>query len=46
MQLVLGESVLISESLTPYESLRAFFEVADERGHGAPSVLVDERGDR
>jgi hypothetical protein len=44
MQLVVGESVLISESLAPYESLRAFFEVADERGHGAPSVLVDERG--
>jgi TIR domain len=45
MQLVTGESVLISESLAPYESLRVFFEVADERGHGAPSVLVDERGE-
>jgi hypothetical protein len=44
MQLVVGESILISESLAPYESLRTFFEVADERGHGAPSVLVDEHG--
>jgi hypothetical protein len=44
MQLVVGESVLVSESLSPYASLCVFFEVADERGHGAPSVLVDERG--
>jgi len=45
MQLVVGESVLVSESLTAYESLRAFFGVAGERGHGAPSVVVDERGE-
>lgn len=45
MRIVVGESVLLSESLTPYESLRAFFEVADERDHNAPSVLVDEDGD-
>ena len=44
MQLVIGESVLISESLDSYEALRVFFEVAGERGHSAPSVVVDERG--
>ena len=44
MQLVVGESVLIGGSLSSYEALRAFFEVADERGHAAPSVVVNERG--
>ena len=44
MQLVIGESVLTSESLDSYEALRVFFEVAGERGHSAPSVVVDERG--
>ena len=44
MQLVIGESVLISESLESYEALRVFFDVAGERGHSAPSVVVDERG--
>jgi hypothetical protein len=44
MQLVVGESVLISGSLSSYEALREFFEVADERGHAAPSVVVSERG--
>ena len=45
MQLVVGESVLIGGSLSSYEALRAFFEVADERGHAAPSVVVSERGE-
>jgi hypothetical protein len=44
MQLVVGESVLVEESLDPYEALRVFFELAEERGHAAPSVVVDERG--
>lgn len=44
MQVAVGESVLIDESLSDYEALRVFFEVADERGHAAPSVVVDERG--
>ena len=44
MQLVVGESALIDESLSDYESLRVFFELAQERGHGAPTVVVDERG--
>jgi hypothetical protein len=44
MQLVVGESVLIDETLSEYESLRVFFEVAGERGHSAPSIVVDERG--
>lgn len=45
MQLVVGETVLIDGSLSPYEALRAFFEVAGERGHVAPSVVVSERGE-
>lgn len=44
MQLVVGESALIDQSLSDYESLRVFFELAQERGHGAPTVVVDERG--
>ena len=44
MRLVIGESVLTSESLDSYEALRVFFDVAGERGHSAPSVVVDERG--
>ena len=44
MQLVIGESVLISETLESCEALRVAFEVADERGQSAPSVVVDERG--
>jgi TIR domain len=43
-RLVTGESVLVDDSLTDYESLRVFFEVAQERGHSAPTVVVDERG--
>jgi hypothetical protein len=44
MQLVTGESVLVEESLDSHESLRVFFDVANERGHSGPSVVVDERG--
>lgn len=44
MQLVVGESALIDESLSPYEALRVAFELADERGCEAPTVVVDERG--
>lgn len=44
MQLVVGESVGITESLDSHESLRTFFDIAEERGHSAPSVVVDERG--
>lgn len=44
MQLVVGESALVRESLSSYEALRVSFEVADERGHAAPSVVVNERG--
>ena len=44
MRLVVGESALIDESLSEYESLRVFFDLAQERGHSAPTVVVDERG--
>ena len=44
MQLIVGETVLTGGSLSTDEALRAFFEVADERGHAAPSVVVSERG--
>lgn len=44
MQVVMGETALIYESLSDYEQLRVFLELADERGHAAPSVVVDERG--
>jgi TIR domain len=43
-EFVVGESVFIDESLSEYEALRVFFQVADERGHGSPSVVVDDRG--
>ncbi|GGM47535.1 hypothetical protein GCM10007977_056430 [Dactylosporangium sucinum] len=39
-----GESVLTDESISDYESLRVFFDVADERGHLAPYVVVDQNG--
>jgi TIR domain len=44
MQLVTGESALIDESLSPYEALRVALDLTGERGHGASSVVVDERG--
>jgi hypothetical protein len=43
-RLVVGESAFIDESLSDYESLRVLFEVAQERGHSAPTIVVDERG--
>jgi hypothetical protein len=43
-EFVVGESVFIDESLSEYEALRVFFQVADERGHGSPWVVVDDRG--
>ena len=43
-ELVVGETVFADESLSDYEALHAFFQVADERGHASPSVVVDEFG--
>lgn len=43
-EFVVGESVFVAESLSEYEALRIFFRVADERGHGSPSVVVDDQG--
>lgn len=43
-EFVVGESILIDETITEYEALSVFFKVADERGHLAPSVVVDENG--
>ncbi|WP_433616710.1 TIR domain-containing protein [Dactylosporangium sp. CA-139114] len=39
-----GESVLTDESISDYESLRVFFDVADERGHLSPYAVVDQDG--
>ncbi|GAA2377291.1 toll/interleukin-1 receptor domain-containing protein [Dactylosporangium salmoneum] len=39
-----GESVLTDESISDYESLRVFFDVAEERGHLAPYAVVDQDG--
>ncbi|MBB5867974.1 hypothetical protein F4553_001353 [Allocatelliglobosispora scoriae] len=41
---VVGESVFTDESLEDYEALYTFLQVAEERGHSAPSVVVDQDG--
>ena len=41
---VIGESVLVDETLDDHEALRVFLEVAQERLHSAPSVVVDDSG--
>ncbi|WP_406081260.1 toll/interleukin-1 receptor domain-containing protein [Micromonospora sp. NBC_00858] len=43
-RLAIGESVMTSGDISDYEALQVFFRVAEERGHRAPSVVVDERG--
>ena len=43
-EFVVGESVFTDDSLSEYECLRIFFEVADQRGHGSPSIVVDDHG--
>ncbi|MEV4516793.1 toll/interleukin-1 receptor domain-containing protein [Dactylosporangium sp. NPDC049525] len=43
-EFVVGESVLVDEPISGYEALSVFFKVADERGHLAPSVVVDDTG--
>lgn len=40
-EFVVGETAFIDESLSDYEALRVFFDVADERRHVAPSVMID-----
>lgn len=41
---VVGESVFTDESLSEYESLRVYFQVAEQRGHASPSIVVDQQG--
>jgi hypothetical protein len=43
-EFVVGESVFTDGSVSDFEALRIFFEVADERGHPGPSVVVDDHG--
>ena len=43
-EFVVGESVFTDESLSEYECLRIFFEIADQRGHPSPSIVVDDHG--
>ncbi|MCY1140099.1 hypothetical protein OWR29_19015 [Actinoplanes sp. Pm04-4] len=43
-EFIVGESVLMDEPLSDYDAMRVFFELADERGHLAPSVIVDDEG--
>lgn len=41
-EFIVGESIFIDESLSDYEAMRVFFDVANERGHLASSVVIDE----
>lgn len=41
-EFIVDETVFTDESLSDYEALRVFLDVADERGHLAPSVVIDE----
>jgi hypothetical protein len=42
-EFVVGESVLVEEVPDDFDGLRTFLQVAEERGHPAPSVVVDEQ---
>ena len=44
MDFVVGESILIDDGLSDYELLATFFHAAEERGHPAPSIVVDQDG--
>jgi hypothetical protein len=41
-EFVVGESVLFEEPISDYEALRVFFDLAEERGHLSPSLVIDD----
>lgn len=43
-EIVTGETILVPEGIDDYKGLHLFFQAAEERGHPAPSVVVDESG--
>lgn len=43
-EFTIGESLLIDETLDSREALRTFLRAAEERGHPAPTVVIDEHG--
>jgi hypothetical protein len=43
-EVVTGETILVDDAADPFQAMRVFFDVAEERGHEGVSVVVDERG--